>query len=87
MMRSKLEMYIDVLKFLSDHGPQKITHIAYKANMSHSVLSGFLEFLMKHGLVEKRPVGGKRVVYAITRKGTAAVKKFSEFKRQFPVPQ
>ncbi|MFW6111031.1 MAG: winged helix-turn-helix domain-containing protein, partial [Thermoproteota archaeon] len=49
--RSKLEMYVDVLKVLARNGPLKLTHIMYKANVNCSVLKDFLDFLMEHDLV------------------------------------
>ena len=52
MRRSKLEMYIDVLTVLSQRGPLKLTHIMYKSNLNCSVLKGYLEFLIKQGLIE-----------------------------------
>jgi predicted transcriptional regulator len=36
MRRSKLEMYIDILKVLAHRGPLKLTHIMYKANVNSS---------------------------------------------------
>lgn len=85
MRRSKLEMYIDVLAVLAHHGPLKLTHIMYKANVNCSVLKDFLEFLMKHDLVEERSAGKKRVVYAVTQRGITVLKRFREVKRILPV--
>jgi predicted transcriptional regulator len=66
MRRSKIEMYVDILKVLAQRGPLKLTHIMYKANLNCSVLSEYLTFLVKQGLVEERIVGGNRVAYAST---------------------
>jgi len=44
MRRSKLEMYIDILKVLAHRGPLKLTHIMYKANVNCSVLKEYLDF-------------------------------------------
>ena len=33
MRRSKLEMYVDILKVLGQRGPLKLTHIMYKKQM------------------------------------------------------
>jgi hypothetical protein len=54
MRRSKLEMYVDILKVLAHRGPLKLTHVMYKANVNCSVLKEYLDFLMKQGLVEER---------------------------------
>ena len=82
MRRSKLEMYIDVLKVLARHGPLKLTHIMYKANVNCSVLKEYLDFLIQHNLVEEQTSHKKRqktrVVYAITERGLTALKYFKE---------
>lgn len=82
MRRSKLEMYIDVLKVLSRNGPLKLTHIMYKANVNCSVLKQYLDFLIRQDLVEEQIVGKKRgktrIVYAITERGGTVLKYFRE---------
>jgi predicted transcriptional regulator len=78
MRRSKLEMYIDILKVLAQRGPLKLTHIMYKANLNCSVLSQYLAFLIKQGLVEERTVGRNTVVYACTAMGIGILKSFRE---------
>jgi len=82
MRRSKLEMHIDILKSLAGHGPLKLTHIMYKANINCSVLKEYLDFLIQHNLVEEQTLQGKRnktrVVYAITERGRTVLKYFRE---------
>ncbi len=82
MRRSKLEMYIDVLKVLARHGPLKLTHIMYKANVNCSVLKQYLDFLIQHNLVEEKILHKKRhktrIVYAITERGLTVLKYFRE---------
>jgi predicted transcriptional regulator len=51
MRRSKLEMYVDILKVLAHRGPLKLTHVMYKANVNCSVLKEYLDFLIKQNLV------------------------------------
>ncbi len=85
MRRSKLEMYIDILKVLSQRGPLKLTHIMYKANVNCSVLKQYLDFLIQQNLVEERTVGKKRVVYAITQRGITVLKYFRELKMVLPI--
>jgi predicted transcriptional regulator len=85
MRRSKLEMYIDILKVLSQRGPLKLTHIMYKANVNCSVLKKYLDFLIQQNLVEERTAGKKRVVYAITQKGITVLKYFRELKTILPI--
>lgn len=85
MRRSKLEMYIDILKVLARRGPLKLTHVMYKANVNCSVLKEFLDFLTQQNLVEERSVGKKRTVYAITERGRSVLKYFRELKIILPI--
>jgi len=85
MRRSKLEMYIDILKVLSHRGPLKLTHIMYKANVNCSVLKQYLDFLIQQNLIEERTVGKKRIVYAITERGVTVLKHFRELKTVLPL--
>ena len=82
MRRSKLEMYVDILRILSRHGPLKLTHIMYKANLNCSVLKQYLDFLLQQNLVEEQIVRKKknktRVVYAVTERGRTVLKYFRE---------
>lgn len=85
MKRSKLEMYIDILKVLAQRGPTKLTHIMYKANLNCSVLKEQLDFLIRQGLVEERNAGKKRAVYAITQRGITVLKYFREINQVLPI--
>lgn len=85
MRRSKLEMYVDILKVLARHGPLKLTHIMYKANVNCSVLKEYLNFLMEQDLIEEKTVGKKRIVYAITQRGITVLKYFRELKTVLPI--
>ncbi len=60
MLRLKLEMHVDVLKVLARHGPLKLTHVMYKANVNCSVLKQYLDFLIQHKLVEEQTLHQKR---------------------------
>jgi predicted transcriptional regulator len=85
MRRSKLEMYVDILKVLSHRGPLKLTHIMYKANVNCSVLKQYLDFLIQQNLVEERTMGKKRTVYAVTERGITVLKHFRELKTVLPL--
>ena len=85
MRRSKLEMYIAILKVLARRGPLKITHIMYKANLNCNVLKAGLEFLIKQGLVEERPAGKQRIVFAVTQRGITVLKYFRELEQVLPI--
>ena len=82
MRRSKLELHVDILKVLARHGPLKLTHVMYKANVNCSVLKQYLDFLIQHNLVEEQTLPKRRhktkVVYAITERGRIVLKYFRE---------
>jgi predicted transcriptional regulator len=85
MRRSKLEMYVDILKVLAQRGPLKLTHVMYKANVNCSVLKEYLDFLIKQNLVKERTVGKRRVVYACTQRGITVLKYFRELRQVLPI--
>jgi len=85
LRRSKLEMYVDILKVLARSGPLKLTHIMYKANVNCSVLKEYLDFLIAQNLVEEKTVGKKRIVYSITERGITVLKYFRELKSVLPI--
>src|SRR5512139_1303978 len=87
LRRSKLEMYVDILKVLAQRGPLKLTHIMYKANVNCSALSEYLDFLLKQGLVEERNVKKNRIVYAVTQRGLTVIKSFRELKQALPIAE
>ncbi len=82
MRRSKMEMYIDILKVLSHNGPLKLTHVMYKANVNCSVLKEYLDFLIHQNLIEEQITKKKRnktkVRYAITERGRTVIRYFNE---------
>ena len=84
MRRSKLEMEIDILKMLAQKGPLKLTHLMYKTNVNCNVLSKYLVFLMKKGLIEVRNVGRGSHVYLITGLGMTLLKSWKELKQLLP---
>ncbi len=85
MRRSKLEMYVGVLRVLAHKGPLKLTHIMYKANVNCKVLKENLEFLLKQGLVEERTLKKGRIVFAITQRGVTVLKFFHELEQALPI--
>jgi len=75
-------MYIDILKVLAHHGPLKLTHIMYKANVNCGVLKQALDFLVRQNLIEEQSLYSRKdktkVVYAITERGRTVLKYFRE---------
>ena len=72
MRRSKLESYEAILEVLVKK-PLTVDNIAYKTNMSCTVLERYLAFLIKNGLVEER-FSDNKTLYAITERGIAVFK-------------
>lgn len=85
MRRSKLEMYVGILRVLAHKGPLKLTHIMYKANVNCSLLKEYLDYLHKQGLVEERIIGKARVVFAVTQRGITVLKNFHELEQVLPI--
>jgi predicted transcriptional regulator len=91
MRRSKMEMYIDILKVMAQNGPLKLTHVMYKANVNCSVLKENLDFLIQQNLIEEQITVKKRnktkVRYAITEKGRTVIKYFNEVNRALQITE
>ena len=91
MRRSKMEMYIDVLKVLAQNGPMKLTHVMYKANVNCSVLKQNLDFLIEQNLLEEQITPKRRnrtkIRYAITEKGRTVIKYFNEVNRALQITE
>ena len=69
MRRSKLEMYIDILRVLAQKGPLKLTHIMNRTNINCDLLKQHLTFLTRYSLVNEQRLLKTRVTYAITERG------------------
>ena len=91
MRRSKMEMYIDILKVMAQNGPMKLTHVMCKANVNCSVLKENLDFLLQQNLIEEQITVKKRnktkVRYAITEKGRTVIKYFNEVNRALQITE
>ena len=91
MRRSKMEMYIDILKVMAQNGPMKLTHVMYKANVNCNVLKENLDFLLQQNLIEEQITVKKRnktkIRYAITEKGRTVIKYFNEVNRALQITE
>ena len=79
--RSKLEMYLSILEFLSLKGPSKPTHIMYKTNLCYRFLNEFLDNLIDRELVEEQATAEDLVLYAITQRGQDVVRSFRQLRK------
>jgi predicted transcriptional regulator len=67
--RDSIEIIHDILKYISEcRGKAKPTHILYKSNLSHQMLSEYMDDLIKKGLI-KENIEDKKKVYELTPKG------------------
>jgi predicted transcriptional regulator len=72
--RSKMETYCDILRAIGA-GAEKPTHILYKANLSWTVMQGYIRALETQGLVVSQDDDGKRL-YHLTDKGFQLLNQF-----------
>ena len=91
MRRSKMEIYIDILKILAQNGPLKLTHVMYKANVNCSILKQNLDFLIEQNLLEEqitpKRINRTKIRYAITEKGRTVIKYFNEVNRALQITE
>ena len=76
--RSKLEMYVDIMKVLANNGPLDLTQIMSKANFNYPTFKEYLGFLIKQGLAETRTIKKKSTVFAVTQRGITVLKQLRE---------
>jgi predicted transcriptional regulator len=84
MRRAKLEMYVNILKVLTHMGPLKLTNIVSKFNLNSSGIIGYLDFLIKQGLVEERSINASSV-FAVTYRGITVLRYFKELTQEISV--
>lgn len=72
--RSRLELYIDVLKIIKS-STNKPTRIMFAANVSWRTLKEVLADLEEKGLIEKRVVRGRKLFF-ITEEGKRILNAF-----------
>jgi predicted transcriptional regulator len=73
-----METYCDIVKAIGA-GAEKPTHIMYRANLSWTVMQGYIKDLETQGLVISQENDGKRV-YKLTEKGFLLLKQYVSIK-------
>ena len=75
--RNRLEIIFDILRVIRDrNGKIKPTHILYKSNLSHQMMTEYLTELISKGFIlELKGKNGK--TYAITEKGANYLSQYS----------
>lgn len=79
--RSKIEIVNDILMAIEQKGHKiKPTHLMYKSNLSHKLMTGYLNELMKKDLVEE--ITEKKNRYLIlTEKGLEFTFRYRKMKK------
>jgi predicted transcriptional regulator len=78
--RSRLETNADILRAIAE-GAEKPTHIMYKANLSWSVMQGYIKALEEQSLIVSRETDGRRH-YELTEKGLRVLNAFLAVRRE-----
>ena len=76
--RSRMETFCDIVKAIGG-GAEKPTHIMYRANLSWTVMQGYIKALETQGLVQGQDVEGKRL-YQLTERGFGLLKQYISIK-------
>jgi predicted transcriptional regulator len=76
--RSSIEIACDILEVVAAK-TSKPTHIAYRANLSWTLVNKYLGNMVERGLVKKVDTG-RRSAYEVTPSGRAVLSLFNEVK-------
>jgi predicted transcriptional regulator len=79
--RTKMQIYIDILKNLQKSNGRMIkTHIVYKANLTHSRLKEYLDFLLSKEFIEEKN-NGNEIYFVITEKGLKFLNEINKLRK------
>ena len=82
--RSRMELVFDILEAIQNRGGQiKPTHLMYKSNLSHMLLTNYLQELTQKEMVEVREYQQKKTVNKmvhITEKGLGFVEEYRKMR-------
>ena len=86
--RTKIDIMNDMLVAIQQKGGKiKPTHMMYKANLSHKLLSKYISEFLEKQLIEEIDVKGQKY-YTLTDKGLSFInqyRKMTEFKELFDI--
>ena len=76
--RDRLEIIKDILQVIRDKGDTvKPTHIMYKANLSHQMLTEYTNELMSKKMIIEKVDAKSKKTYKITNKGLDYLKDYA----------
>ncbi len=79
--RDRLHVINDMLAAIREkHGKIKPTHLLYKANLSHKMMSEYITELMEKGFIAEED-DGKNKFYVLTDKGNHYINEFGVIKQ------
>ena len=79
--RDKLEIVNDILKTIRDKGNNvKPTHILYKSNLSHQMMTSYLDELIEKGFVKEVKDKKNRKRYSLTETGFSYINDYHKIK-------
>jgi predicted transcriptional regulator len=73
-----METYCDIVKAIGA-GAEKPTHIMYRANLSWTVMQGYIKDLETQALIASQEIDGKRL-YRLTEKGFLLLRQYVSIK-------
>jgi predicted transcriptional regulator len=74
VQRSKLEIYIDILRAMASQGPMTITRLVSTIDMDREALIQQVDSLIWHNLTEEQNLSKGEKFYVITEKGVRVLK-------------
>lgn len=80
--RSKLEVFVDILRVVAQEGEIRRTRVMYKANLAWKVLKDSLDVMERRGIIksEAKTAG---VFVSLTQEGYNVLRRFSEVESAF----
>lgn len=80
--RDRISILHDILEVIRDRGEKvKPTHVMYKANLSHQMLTDYMKELLEKELIRERPEKSGKKTYSLTDKGYNFLKDYTIIKR------
>lgn len=79
--RNKIEVIFDILNAIQEkHNKIKITHILYKANLSHNKLKEYIHELTEKKMIEEY-IEKKQKYFRLTEKGNEQIQKIRQMQK------